>query len=279
MTIASTTIDEIRLNYRLAKRAERSRIAIDQHLCSFALVYLTDWTPDGTEFDRDKESKRALRVVNAIRNDKKPPTKDEELFGLMTPMVLGVEPARDTFERERKARRKVVEPLAESLPPWARLENIRGFSSWGLGTIVGEAGDIGSYSGCRKLYKRLGFAPDECYPKGEKKTGRMIPRSTKGRIIGIIYEPLFRAQWAAERGPNGESLTKESEKGQPGNIPAHGIGPYGAVYGHTKARHLASGKTNSHAHNLARRTTIKALLHDVHSAWHEQPLTYANWNY
>jgi len=258
MTVSQDLIDAIRLDYRLAKSAENARIVIDHKLVSFARVYLTAWTPGGDEADRKKAAAQAMRAIKTIRAGDYPAEKDAELCEVMAPMVVGMEPSRSTFEAERKARRKSVEKYVRELPAWERLADIRGFSTWGLGVIVGEAGDLGNYPGCRHLYKRLGLAPDECYPNGEKSTGRMIPRSTRGRIMGIITDPLFRQQW----------------RGEKDDVPAHPIGPYGAVYGSNKARHLAEDKTKGHAHNLARRAMIKALLHDVHRAWHGQPLDY-----
>jgi hypothetical protein len=176
----------------------------------------------------------------------------------MTPMVLGMEPARQTFEQERKIRQKAVRLAVQDLHGWQPFSTVKGFSPWGLGTIIGEAGDIGNYPGCRHLFKRLGLAPDDCYSRGEKSTGRMIPRSTRGRIMGIIADPLLRAQW----------------RGETDDESAHPIGPYGKVYGDTKARRLAEEKSKGHADKLARRTMVKALLHDVHRAWHGLPLDY-----
>lgn len=272
--VDKTYIDEIQLNYRLSKSAEGARMVIDQKLVSFARVYLTAWTPDGEELDREKARKQAERVIKMIRKESKPKKADAELYEIMYPMVLGMEPARETFDEESKARRKAVVEAVSLLPAYDIIERVMGFGPWGLGVLIGEAGDIGKYSGCRKLYKRLGLAPDDAYPRGEKSTGRMIPRRARGRVIGIIAESLFKWQWAAERGPNGEKLMEEDEKGQPGNIPAHPIGPYGAVYGEARARHLAAGKTKGHARNLARRAMIKALIHDVHRAWNGLPPDY-----
>jgi len=257
-TVPPDLIDTIRLNYRLAKSAEDARKVIDQKLVAFARVYLTDWTPDGEELTRTKANSQAMRVVKALRKDAEPAAGDEELHAVMGPMVLGMEPSRATFDAELKLRRKNVEPAVRQLPAWAAMQDVAGFSAWGLGAIIGEVGDIGKYSGCRKLYKRLGFAPDECYPRGEKSTGRMIPRATRGRIWGIIADPLRRAQW---RGP------RDCAPGYP-------IGPFGAVYGEAKARQLASGKTAGHADKLAIRAMVKALLHDVWRSWHGLPRDY-----
>jgi hypothetical protein len=274
LTVPSETIDAIRLSYRFAKAAEQSRIRIDQALYAFARVFLSGWNPGAEETSRKKASARAKRVVDLIRGGKEPDEDDAQLYADMTEMTLASQPSWEAFEKARDKRRKIAEKLIVAMPAWDRMPaRGHGFGPWGLVAIIGEAGDLSNYSGCRKLFKRLGLAPDECYPTGEKRTGRKIPRNTRGRIMGIIADPLFKKQWDAERGPNGEKL-KESEKGTAGNVPAHPAGPYGRVYGEAKARHLAAGRQKGHAEKLARRAMVKALLHDVHAAWHDKPLMY-----
>jgi len=259
LTADPSLIAAIRLHYRLAKSAELSRIVIDQKLVSFARVFLTAWTPSGDEMTREKANKQAMRVIETIRDAETPREEDAALCEAMAKMVLAMEPSRAAFEAERKAQRKHAEKLAKTLPAWGRIEHVLGFGIWGLVTIIGEVGDVGLYPGCRHLYKRVGLAPDECYPRGEKSTGRMIPRAARGRIMGIIADPLLRQQWRGERD----------------DAPAHAIGPFGKVYGETKARHLAAGKKPGHADKIARRAMVKALLHDVHRAWHGMALDYA----
>lgn len=270
LTVHPDLIDAIRLHYRLAKSAELSRIGIDQRLVSFVRVYLTAWTPKGEELDREKANAQARRVIETVREaneggkKRKRKTKakesaDAELCEIVASMVVAAEPARLHFDATRALHRKEVEKVVRGLPAWGRIGHVRGFSEWGLGVLVGEAGDIGGYSGCRKLFKRLGLAPNECYPKGEKSTGRMIPRNSRGRVMGIIADAFLRAQW----------------RGEKEGVSAHAIGPFGEVYRATKERHLAAGKTKGHADKIARRAMVKALIHDAHDAWHGKPLTYS----
>lgn len=247
-----TTISEIRECYYLAKTAEQTRIRIDQGLYAYARVFLSGWTPDASEAERKKCAARAKRVVDAIRKGKEPAEGDEVIHMAMFGMVTQSQKSWEAFDEQCEIQQKKARLIASELPAWPDLEEIRGFSAWGLAAIIGEAGDLSKYPGCRALYKRLGFAPDECYPRGEMRTGRKIPRMARGRIMGIIAEPLLRQQWRGERE----------------GVPGHPIGPYGAVYADAKARHLASGKTKGHADKIARRAMVKGLLHDVHAAWH-----------
>lgn len=253
-TVPPELIAEIRLHYRLAKSAETSRIRIDHGLLAFVRVYLTDWDPGAEPADRKKSAAQAQRVIEAIRNGE-PGGDDAALVEIASSMVLAMEPSRAEFQKALKLHRKEAEKRAKTLLAWERIRHVKGFSAWGLAAIIGEAGDIGA-GGVRALYYRLGLAPDEAYPTGEKRTGRKIPRGRRGRVMGIIADPLLRAQW----------------RGEKDGVPAHAIGPYGVVYGETKARALAAGKSKLHADRLARRVMVKALLHDVHAAWTGQPL-------
>ena len=256
----SEAIDSIRLGYRLAKAAETTRIRIDHGLTSFARVYLTAWNPGADPKERKRHADKAREIVMAMLEGE---IVDDKMADAIGPMIGNIAPSRLMLVETEKMHRKEVEKIVACLPAWKRIgQEVSGFSSWGMAVIIGEAGDIGEYSGCRKLYKRLGLAPDECYERGEDKNGRpggrKIPRSRRGRIMGCVAEPLLRAQWRGERE----------------DAPAHPIGPFGEVYGSVKARALESGKTKGHADKLARRAMVKALLHDIHAAWHEHEFTY-----
>lgn len=268
------TVDRIRLHYRLSKAAEGARIKIDHGLVSYVRVHLTAWQPDLDEKARKREAVAARAAVKALLGGKAG-ALDVPLAANAAGLVLDIAAARHALLARDNDHRREAERLAKALPAWRRIGHVKGFSAWGLAVLVGEAGDVGLYSGCRKLYKRFGLCPDDCYPKGEKKTGRKIPRGTRGRLMGIVADPLFRAQWRGEKDV----------------IPAHAIGPYGAVYADAKARRIArvlAGERGEkeHAHTLktgsngwadkgARRAMVKALLHDVWCAWHGAPLRYA----
>lgn len=271
-------IETIRLHYRISKAAQTTRIRMDHGLVSFARCYLTAWKPDADAKTRKREALLAKETVKALIKGK---VVETDLGRQIGGMVFDIAPARNQIKALEKENRKIAEKLAEQLPVYNRIQHIRGFGVWGVCCIIGEAGDLDAFSGRRKLYKYLGLAPDECYKTGKdkpgRKGGRMIPRSTRGRIMGCIGVPLFNKQWAAECGPAGEKIKKGGtvKKGDPGNTPAHPTGPYGQVYYEAHARALASGKTRGHAHKLGRRVMVKALLHDVWAAWHGLELTFA----
>ena len=291
-------IQQLRQTYRLAKAAETTRIQLLAGPAALVRVHAAGWSLDADLAERKRTAAAAKRVVHFLMRRERPTVPacnqrgakgvcskcgerkecakpcapfpdvldkvdlepgDDRVLVVAEPLVVPIAPVWWRFEMERSDRQRTAEKIAKSFPAWHALAHISGFSAWGLAAIVGEAGDLGLYSGCRKLFKRLGLAPDECYPLGERRRGRKIPRGTRGRIVGILAQPLFWAQW----------------RGEKDDVPARPIGPFGEVYLAAKARHLASGKSKAHADEAARRAMVKALLHDVHRAWHGRPLTYA----
>lgn len=302
VTVPSDTIDGIRLKYRLAKTAEDTRNRLGGGITALARTYASGWDPTASLAERKETAAAAKRIVKHVLRAQRPDiwsrypdvlakvelsSSEETMLKGVQAHILDMAAPWWLFEMHRDLNRVEAERLARTLPAWSRLDHIKGFTIWGLVTIIGEFGDLTDnlvpeaerksghrYSGVRRIYKRLGLAPDECYPTGEKSKGRKIPRSTRGRIMGIIADTLLKHQWAGERGPEGEKLAA-SGKGDPTNIPAHPTGPYGAVYGKVKASHLAQGKKDGHADKVARRAMVKALIHDVHLAWHGEPLEYA----
>ena len=289
-------IGQIRIAYRMAKSTEDTRNRLFAGVTAFVRTYASGWTPTDDAAERKRTAKAARRVVKQVlRRDRPlvdgkpaapypevldkddPMPGDAELLETVRSMVEAIAGPWWRFEIERHGHRKRAEELIETLPGWQRIKHVSGFSSWGLVALIGEAGDLSDYSGCRQLFKQLGLAPDDCYPTGDRRTGRKIPRATRGRIIGIICDPLLRQQWRGERADDGGCLTagESLAASDPTVVPAHAIGPFGAVYGEAKARHLAAGKSKGHAEKLARRSMVKALIHDVHLAWHDRPLDYA----
>lgn len=268
-------IEQIMDEYRFAKLAELQANSMETRLLHFVRLRFTDWTEAPTEEAKKKCVTRAARIVATIRAGRTPKPDDAEACEQMANMVLQTDEAKKPFSAMGRQHKRSAERLAERLPAWEHIKHVRGFGPWGLAVLVGEAGDLGAWAASatgrpsvRALYKRLGFAPNEAYPRGEKSTGRKIPRKTKGRIIGIIYDSLIKAQRCS--GKAGSTACSTDEAHEP-----HAHGPYGQVYQDVKERKLAEGKTKNHAHQIARRATTKALIHDVWKAWHAQPLTFA----
>ena len=101
--------------------------------------------------DGDKEE--AGRLYSAMMKDAEHPHAPAAL-AWCSPLLA----ARDGLEAARKAEEKILVAAAKSLAVWPYCEAIRGFGALSLAQIVGEAGDVGSYAGPAKLWKRFGLA-------------------------------------------------------------------------------------------------------------------------
>lgn len=155
--------------------------------------------------------------------------------------------ARDALAVPRKAEEKILERAAMSLPVWTYVEPIRGFGPLSLAQLVGEAGDIGSYGGPAKLWKRFGLAVFNGRAQGRpekptKKDWIALGYSAERRSIAfVIGDNMIRA-----RNPE-----------------------FRAIYDARKAYELARAPDMRprHAHLRAKRYAEKRVLRDLWRAW------------
>jgi hypothetical protein len=157
----------------------------------------------------------------------------------MQPLLEG----RDGIEKARLQVEKRLLLLAKGLPiaPW--IEGVRGVGMLSLAGIVGEAGDIGSYSNPAKLWKRMGLA----VIGGERQ------RKKEGDA-GILhgYNPARRSlMWTI-----GDCIIRAG-------------GPLKELYNQRKEYEAPRVKTKMHAHNRAKRYIEKRLLRDLWRAWRD----------
>lgn len=136
--------------------------------------------------------------------------------------------ARDGVERHRKLVERRLEKLAKTLPvaPW--VVSIRGVGLASLAAIVGEAGDLSTYSTPAKLWKRLGLA--------------VMPDGTRQRRIG-----------GADAIAHGYSPQRRSVVWNIGACIVKAGGPLKEAYDARKLIELERVETRGHAHNRAQR--------------------------
>lgn len=65
--------------------------------------------------------------------------------------------ARQIIREDRKMIEKIIVRLAQQLPVWPWIKDIRGAGALGLGQIIGYAGDLWNYANPAKLWKRMGL--------------------------------------------------------------------------------------------------------------------------
>lgn len=202
---------------------------------------------DLPEKDREAIRKKAVTIVSAIKSGKEIPHGYEAVATELAPYVAMTSAGLSPYDDHRLAVEKQMRKLAKELPAYEFAKEIRGFGDLALAIIVGEAGDLANYPTVSKLWKRLGWAPKEEYPQGEKSKGYKVPRRVKGELYGVVIEPLMKLN----------------------------DGKYKALYDHRKAEYFArytaeGGKSPKlHAHRIAMRVMLKELLKDLWAEWNE----------
>ncbi|MBI5940667.1 MAG: transposase [Caulobacterales bacterium] len=167
---------------------------------------------------------------------------EHELAGLALAATFPLIEARQSIEAHRRLVEKRLATLAKALPVAPYVESVRGVGLLSLAAIVGEAGDLASYSNPAKLWKRMGLA---VMPDGTRQR-----RVTGDAAIEHGYSPGRRSVvWNI-----GSCIVKAG-------------GPLKAVYDARKLYELERVATRGHAHNRAQRYVEKRFVRDLWSQW------------
>lgn len=209
------------------------------------------WRLDLPEKERDAITTKALTMIKEMRaGDVSGPEKEN-----LWPHLVIVDRALEPFETPREEITESMMELARQTPGMAVINQTLGVTELGLAVILGEAGNPSEYPNIQKFWKYLGWAPEEKYPKGEKREGRKVPRRRKGEVYGVIVPCLIQAQTRIVRDKNGKDTGRRIARG-----------PEGELYLERKAMYLArfieEGRKNpkADAEKLALRVMLKAFL-------------------
>jgi hypothetical protein len=201
------------------------------------------------------------------------------------PIILNNVVARGVWDKHRENVEGGMRAAAKQLPVGAFVDSVKGFALLGLGVIVGEAGDLSNYATKERLWKRLGLAVIDGFRQGNP-GGCREPGGPKAKAedwiahgfspnrraeIWAIADSMFRHQWRGEKEETVEASNDDGDRVKVTSIvPAHPTGKYGAVYGARKeATASREGWTLKRRENDARRVMSKALIEDLHKAWHK----------
>lgn len=185
-------------------------------------------------------------------------------------------PMLKMLEKQRKAKDKEIQKLAEQLPAWATwAKAVRGIGPLALGLLVGETGDLSNYANPAKVWKRMGLA--------------VIHGERQRRVAGnpaLAIEHGYNPKRRALAFVIGDCLIKQN-----------GDGPYRALYLQRKAFELtrlpeapkrrkrvveedgAVEKKSGRllwAHRRASRYMQKRFLVDLWSAWRGLPFEHCD---
>lgn len=237
-----------------------------------ALIACTMGYNTGLEENTRKALYRTAKAVRvgiekAVENGTDPENIDPRIPGSFARMVMDSYRARKFFDLHREQIEKDMIKLARLLPVWPWVKTVKGVSELGLAVLIGEIGDLGAYSGPRKVWKRLGLAcidgvrqgsvPAEIKGDERKEAWKLRGYNPKRRaeVWAFFDDVMFRAQWRGAK--------KDAE----GNItePAHPIGPYGEVYRERKEWNNLRG--SDYADRDARRFMVKRFILHLWVEW------------
>jgi hypothetical protein len=193
-----------------------------------------------------KEKKRAMdaiadKAADTVEAGQKGEKSGDEFFDLL---IAGAMSKLGPYNDRREAVETQMIKLADDLPGAEYMKRIKGCGSGkALAVIVAEAGDLSSYTGPRKLFKRLGLAPRECYPEGSKGGGKVFPKQRRAQIYSVVDDMVFRQQILGK-------AHKDNDTGM-----SQPKGPYGKIYCDYVATLMARGvEKNVHRMGLKKMT-------------------------
>lgn len=155
---SAAVIAEITQLWRMRQRwhrAEKSLILQGKAICRSFLAI------DDLHSENEKAREKAQTAVKVAANKlfdsaRAGEAVDPNVAVAIAPFLMSIDA---TFEPQRAALERRLRKLAEALPIWKSWgADIRGFGALSLAAIVGEAGDVGSFSNPAKLWKRMGLA-------------------------------------------------------------------------------------------------------------------------
>ena len=207
------------------------------------------WRWEMPEKERTALNRRAERIVKAVQVDVDTlaltDDPDRSVADAYGPFILACKAAAAPFDSIRDSCEKQMVELAKTLPCAQHVEDTVGFGYLGLGILVGEAGDFGSYKSCAGLWKRFGVAPDSCYEMKDKQGNLCIakPKQRRSRLYTI-----------------GDALIKGNHDG------------YRSIYVDRKAYEIARNPEIKPiiAHRRAQRYMEKRLLKHLWQVWRGQ---------
>jgi len=197
---------------------------------------LLGWNPTDEEESRAAINKRAATLIDEIWASKAPPA------GGWKARIWVYGQSADLHQKDRKLVEKVMAREVQKLPISAWAAGVRGLGAMSLASIIGEAGDVGSYDNPAKLWKRFGLAPKTEYKMTTKegKEAFCIPRRRRS-IMWVVGDVLIKCN----------------------------RGPYRQLYDERKAYEADRNPEMSkmHCHRRAQRYMEKRLLRDLWVAW------------
>jgi len=222
------------------------------------------------EHDRRRQyhsaEKRLTLQIKALLRSAGAETLEQAQGSALDEVLESLDGFRVEIARRRKHHEKALGKLAEELPVWPWAKDVRGIGALGLGQLVGECGDIGTYANPAKLWKRMGVA----VIAGE--------RQRKCKDAELALEHGYSPRRRAVLFNLGEALVKQNREGAYRTLylERKGLEASRPPCPSCAKRKASTSCSPAHIHNRARRYMEKRFLVDLWKAWrqtsaHEAP--------
>lgn len=231
--------------------------------CEAFIASQLGYTPDMDAAARAAVWKQAAAIRKAVEaggeGQKAPGDHTSFALSASADIIRQSALARAAWDSLRQSVERDMRKLARTLPVYAWAKGVSGFGDLGLAIIVGETGDLSLYATKERVWKRLGLAVIDGF--------RQSRRTNAEEAAAHGFNPKRRAEaWAIA-----DSMFRHQWRGEKEGVPAHPLGPYGAVYARRKAHTETREWTPKHRDNDARRVMTKALIEDLWRVWRGLP--------
>jgi hypothetical protein len=248
-----STCQKLRELQRRKVAALKARIAIDNQLTALVAIEL-GYSAGLEEKERKALWAKAKEAIKAMTNGT---GEKDALAGRVGSVVVATQQASNGFDEYLGRIEKEMQAMAKTLPIVAWASQQRGFGLLSLAAVVGECGDIGSYSGPAALQKRLGLAAIQ--HNGVTKMPSTW-RSSGGLPAEVWSEAGYSPRRRSIMYVIGECLVKQND------------GEFRARYDQAKAaaKERHDDWTDGHCHNHAMLLTVKLLVKRLWQRWRGQ---------
>lgn len=234
---------------------------------------------------------KALAIVDTVVKGREPnQEKAKDAYELYRNQQSNLQMIRRALEpviTHRILRETEMRNLAGELPVAHFVDDVPGLDLLGIAVIVGEAGNLGSYSTKRKLWRRLGFGMAPGHERHAYSTWRALSGMSKetrerlhlspepltshdwelagyspkrlGQIYGVVTTPLFMHKNKSKYGAIYDTRRKHTMQTHPEW--------YLDQKGKPKVNPTTGEPSSAHGMADAKRVMTKALIADLRADW------------
>jgi hypothetical protein len=248
------TCQKLRELQRRKVAALKARIAIDNQITALVAIEL-GYSAGLEEADRKALWTEAKSVIKHIGTGGGEHANEIQLA---VPVVQATLQSSEAFDRYLGIIEREMEKLAKTLPVYAWVKEQRGLGALSLAAIVGECGNIGTYSGPAALQSRMGMAPIQ-----HNGTTKMPSswRSGGGLPAEVWAEAGYSPRRRSIMYVIGECLVKLNQEGEFRKR-------YDEAKAKAKERH--EDWTDGHCHNHAMLLASKLVIKRLWQRWRGQ---------